>query len=51
MTVRENPNLWEQVCRSQGLKVEEVIKSQEGDIVPQLTTEYIPSPVNESVRR
>ncbi|XP_037791429.1 eIF-2-alpha kinase activator GCN1-like [Penaeus monodon] len=47
--VRENPNLWEQVCRSQGLKVEEVIKSQEGDIVPQLTTEYIPSPVNESV--
>lgn len=47
--VRENPNLWEQVCRAQGLNAEEVIKNQEGDLVPQLTTEYIPSPINESV--
>ncbi|KAG7170707.1 eIF-2-alpha kinase activator GCN1-like 1 [Homarus americanus] len=47
--VRENPNLWEQVCRSQGLKAEDVIASQKDKLVQQFTTDYSPSPINEEI--
>ncbi|XP_071537961.1 stalled ribosome sensor GCN1 [Panulirus ornatus] len=47
--VRENPNLWEQVCRSQGLRAEDVVASQKDILVQQFTVDYIPSPINEQI--
>lgn len=47
--VSDNPNVWEQVCRSQGLKAYDVISSQREKLVQQFTTDYAPSPINEQI--
>ncbi|XP_068244259.1 stalled ribosome sensor GCN1 [Palaemon carinicauda] len=45
----EMPNLWEQVCRSQGLVASQVISSQKEKLVQQFTINYTPSSHNEQV--
>lgn len=48
-TVQENPNLWEQVCRSLGLKAVKVIANQKDVLVQKFSTNYIPSQIDEQV--
>ncbi|KAK3887663.1 hypothetical protein Pcinc_008247 [Petrolisthes cinctipes] len=47
--VHENPNLWEQVCRSLGLKAVKVIANQKDVLVQNFSTDYIPSQIDEQI--